>query len=85
MQTKHSDAGILKVFRGGVLVAGETDGPWNELIFQTILTPICFLKFNSSNKKQGHIIIIIVIIFNVQSLILCLFYPGNLRKEPACE
>ena len=50
----HGGTGILKVFGGGVLVVGETDGPWNELIFQTI----CFLKFDSSNKKQGHIIII---------------------------
>lgn len=81
MQTKHSGIRILRVFRGGVLVLGETDGPWNKLKFWVILTPLCFLQLDSSNRKQGHI----NFFFNVQKLMLRLFYPGNLRKEPSCK
>lgn len=74
MQTKHSDMGILSLQRRSVSSWWDRWAINRTYLFQTILTPICFLKFYNSNK-QGHIIII-GIIFNVQSLILCLFYPG---------
>lgn len=80
MQTKHRGAEILMVFRRA-LALGETDGPWNELTFQAILTPLCFPQLDSNNRKQGHIIFF----FNVQKLMLCLCHLGNLRKEPSCK